>query len=262
MLGAFVGFWSGCGSAIERSLIYHPTRHIEATPADYGLPHEDVHVTTPDGARLHGWHVPGPRRVTLLYSHGNAGNVSHRLGKLREMRQRLGIGILIFDYRGYGRSTGTPSESGTYADARRFRAWLRDRGPAATGPVVYFGGSLGAAVAAALAVEDAPAALILETPFTSVRAMANGTLPGAGYLFSTRYDTLGIIRRLRAPLLVLHGDADEVVPFRHGRAIFEAAPDPKSFYRIPGARHNDTYQVGGEAYWRAWETFLASTVGS
>lgn len=253
-----VAFLAGCGSAVERALIYHPVAGLEGSPADLGLPFEEVRVTAEDGLRLHGWHVPGRRAATLLYCHGNAGNISHRLGKLRRMRERLGVGILIFDYRGYGASAGVPSEEGTYRDARAFRGWLRKRDPAGTSPVVYFGGSLGAAVAAALAAEDPPAALVLEAPFTSVAAMVNRTLPGAGRLFRTRYDTLGRIPAIRAPLLVLHGDADEVVPFGHGRALFEAAREPKAFFPIPGAHHDDTYEVGGEPYWRAWADFLAT----
>jgi fermentation-respiration switch protein FrsA (DUF1100 family) len=248
----------GCGSAVERSLIYYPTRRLEATPADRDLPFEDVRVTAEDGVALHGWYVPGRRQVTLLWCHGNAGNISHRVDNIGRLHQRLGVGTLIFDYRGYGLSEGTPSEAGTARDARAFRAWLRRRDPGAAARVVYFGRSLGAAVATALAIEDPPDALILESPFTSVRAMANATLPGAGYLFRSRYDTLAAIGRVRAPLLVLHGDADEIVPVAHGRAVFEAAGEPKRFVPIPGARHNDTYVVGGEPYWAAWEAFLAA----
>ncbi len=258
MLLTALALLAGCDSAVERSLIYYPTRRLEATPAELGLAFEDVRVTAEDGVGLHGWHVPGPRAVTLLWCHGNAGNISHRLENLRLMRERLGVGVLLFDYRGYGLSEGTPSEAGTYLDARAVRGWLARRAPGA--PVVYFGRSLGAAVAARLAAEDPPAALILETPFTSVRALANATLPGVGYLFRTRYGTLGLIGRIRVPLLILHGDADEVVPFRHGRAVFEAAREPKRFVRIPGARHNDTYVVGGAPYWHAWESFLAAYV--
>lgn len=259
LLVAALVLLTGCGSAVERSLIYYPTRRLEATPGDYGLPFEDVRPTAEDGVRLHGWYVPGRRPVTVLWCHGNAGNISHRLENLRLLRERLGVGTLLFDYRGYGASDGTPSEVGTYRDARAFRAWLRARTPGES-LVVYFGRSLGAAVAVQLAAEDPPSALILETPFTSVRAMANGTLPGAGYLFRTRYDTLRGVAEVRAPLLVLHGDADEVVPFHHGRAVFEAAREPKRFVRIPGARHDDTYLVGGAPYWEAWESFLAAHV--
>jgi uncharacterized protein len=256
---ATLALLTGCGSAVERSFIYYPTSRLEATPAEYGLPFEDVRPTAEDGVRLHGWYVPGPRAVTILWCHGNAGNISHRLDNLRLMRERLGVATLLFDYRGYGASEGTPSEVGTYRDARAFRAWLRDRaGPA--GSVVYFGRSLGAGVAARLAAEEPPTALILETPFTSVPAIANATVPGAGYLFRTRYDTLGGMAEVRAPVLVVGAGADEVVPSHHARAIFEAARDPKRFIEIPGARHNDTYVVGGASYWQAWESFLREYV--
>jgi fermentation-respiration switch protein FrsA (DUF1100 family) len=252
-----LAFLAGCGSAVERSLIYHPLGPLDGSPRDYGLAFEDVRLTTKDGVPLHGWHVPGRRAAALFWCHGNAGNISHRLENLALIHDRLGVGVLLFDYRGYGESGGLPSEAGTYEDARAFRAWLRTRNAAGTAPVIYFGRSLGAAVAATLALEDPPTALILETPFTSVRAMANATLPGVGYFFRTRYDTLGRIGGLRAPLLILHGDADEVVPFRYGQQVFDAAPQPKAFFRIPRARHNDTYVVGGKPYWEAWERFLA-----
>jgi fermentation-respiration switch protein FrsA (DUF1100 family) len=256
-LTSVLAILSGCGSSLERGLIYHPSATLDGTPTAVGLAFEDVEVTASDGVRVHGWHLPGPGRATLLYCHGNAGNISHRLPKLRSLHDRLGLSILIFDYRGYGRSGGAPDEAGTYADARAMRAWLRERAP---GPVLYLGVSLGAAVATALAVEEPPAALVLESPFASVQAMANATLPGAGWLFRTRYDALGTIGRVHAPVLVLHGDADEVVPYRQGRAVFDAASEPKVFASIPGAHHNDVLEVGGETYWRAWTAFLAAHV--
>jgi fermentation-respiration switch protein FrsA (DUF1100 family) len=253
-LASALGLLSGCGTALERGLIYYPSATLDGTPAALGLPFEDVEVATADGVRVHGWHVPGRGPASLLYCHGNAGNISHRIPRLKALRDRLGQSILIFDYRGYGRSAGVPGEAGTYADARAMRACLRARG---AGPVVYFGESLGAAVAIALAVEEPPAALVLEAPFASVQAMANATVPGAGWLFRTRYDAAGTIGRVRAPVLVLHGDADEVVPYRQGRAVFDAAAEPKVFATIPGGRHNDLLEAGGEAYWRAWTGFLA-----
>jgi fermentation-respiration switch protein FrsA (DUF1100 family) len=255
LLAPALALLSGCGTAFERGFIYYPSATLEGTPASVGLVFENVDVTATDGVRIHGWHVPGRRPATLLYCHGNGGNISHRLPKLRALHDRLGLSILIFDYRGYGRSAGVPGEAGTYADARAMREWLRDRDPR---PVVYLGASLGAAVATALATEQPPAALVLEAPFASIQAMANAALPGAGWLFRTRYDTLGRVRRVRAPLLVLHGDADEVVPYRQGRAVFEAASEPKVFVTLPGARHNDAHAAGGETYWGAWTAFLAA----
>jgi fermentation-respiration switch protein FrsA (DUF1100 family) len=257
VLASALAFLSGCGTPLERALIYHPSTTLDGTPAGLGLAYEDVEVTTEDGIEIHGWLIPGPRAATLLYCHGNAGNISHRLPKLEAFHNQLGLSVLIFDYRGYGRSAGVPSEAGTYADARAVRDWIRERD---AGPVVYLGASLGAAVATTLAVEAPPAALVLEAPFTSVPAMASATVPGAGWLFRTRYDTLETVGRVPAPLLVLHGEADEVVPFRQGRAVFDAASEPKAFVPIPGAHHNDAHEVGGDVYWEAWTTFLTAHV--
>jgi hypothetical protein len=256
---AFVGW--GCRETVERALIYMPSRELYGNPADLGLPYRDVWFRAEDGISLHGWFVPGRSPITLLWFHGNAGNVSHRLDNIREINRRLGIGVFIFDYRGYGRSEGTPTELGLYRDARAAReALLKEPGVDAA-RLVYFGRSLGAAVAVELALAERPAGLILETPFRSVQTMANRTLPGSGFLMKTRFDSLSKIGRISAPLLILHGDADEVVPYAEGRRLFEAAREPKAFYTIPRARHNDTYLVGGDAYWLQWERFLASLPG-
>ena len=248
----------GCRETVERALIYVPIRELAGTPADFGLPYRDVWFEAEDGVRLHGWLIPGARPMTLLWCHGNAGNISHRLDNIREIHHRLGIGVFIFDYRGYGRSDGSPTEAGLYHDARAARDALVRSLSVPSPQIVYFGRSLGAAVALDLALAHPPLGVILESPFLSVRAMANRTVPGSGFLFKTRFDSLEKIGRLRVPLLVLHGDSDEVVPHEHGRRLWEAASEPKAFYTIPGARHNDTYLVGGSRYWEAWLRFLNS----
>jgi len=248
-------FLSGFRESIAGALIYCPSRDLVGTPAVLGLGYRDVWFHAEDGVRLHGWLVPGRLPVTLLWCHGNAGNISHRLDNIREIQRRLGIGVFIFDYRGYGRSEGHPTEPGLYRDARAARAALLREG-VATERIVYFGRSLGAAVTLELALSKPPPALILESPFLSVPAMANQTLPGSGYLFKTRYDSLEKIRAVRARTLILHGDADEVVPYEHGRRLFAAAPEPKVFHTIRGARHNDTYVAGGDDYWAAWARLL------
>jgi len=246
----------GCREGVERALIYVPIRELAGTPASLGLAYQEVWFQAEDGVRLHGWLIPGARPTTLLWCHGNAGNISHRLDNIREIHHRLGIGVFIFDYRGYGRSDGSPTEAGLYRDARAAReALVRSLGVPAE-QIVYFGRSLGAAVALELALAHPPPGLILETPFLSVQAMANRTLPGSGFLFKTRFDSLAKIGRFRGALLVLHGDADEVVPYEHGRRLYEAASEPKAFYTIAGAHHNDTYFVGGSEYWEAWRKFL------
>ena len=246
----------GCREGVERALIYAPVRELAGTPASLGLAYQDVWFRAEDGVRLHGWLIPGTRPLTLLWCHGNAGNISHRLDNIREIHHRLGIGVFIFDYRGYGQSDGSPTEGGLYGDARAAReALVRSLGIPVE-QVVYFGRSLGAAVALDLAIVHPPRGLILESPFLSVRAMANRTVPGSGFFFKSRFDSLAMIGRFQAPLLILHGDADEVVPYEHGRRLWEAASEPKAFYTIAGAHHNDTYLVGGSEYWAAWRKFL------
>jgi fermentation-respiration switch protein FrsA (DUF1100 family) len=243
----------------ETRFIYFPSRAHEATPAGLGLPSEEVRLTAEDGVRLHGWFLPvRGARWTVLLSHGNAGNISHRLDRTLFLQTRLGASVLLYDYRGYGRSEGSPDEPGTYRDARAAYRYLVERRRVPPERLVLFGESLGSAVSLDLALAHPAAALILEAPFTSVPAMARTTIffPLAPFV-RTRYDNLEKVGRLRMPLLVLQGDHDEVVPFAQGRRLFEAAPGPKRFFAIPGAGHNDTFLVGGDAYWQAIADFLA-----
>lgn len=242
----------------ERHLIYFPTREHDLSPAALGLVHEEVPLLTEDEVRIHAWFLPAKGSTgTVLVCHGNAGNVSHRLDRALLMQSRLHADVLLFDYRGYGRSEGSPDEEGTYRDARAAWRWLRARGHGRD-RVVLFGESLGSAVALQLAIEGEARALVLESPFTSIPDMVRAVFPflPVSSLMRTQYDNLAKVPRLRMPLLVLHGDRDEVVPFRQGQRLFEAAPEPKRLYAIPGAGHNDTYLVGGEPYWRVWHDFL------
>ena len=196
-------------------------------------------------------------RFTVLLAHGNAGNLSHRLDRTIFLQARLGADVLLFDYRGYGKSEGRPDEEGTYRDARAAYRWLTVSRGVSPERLVLFGESLGSAVVLDLALTHPGRALVLEAPFTSVPDMAAVVLPFFPRAFvRTRYDNLAKVGRLRMPLLVLHGDRDEVVPFAQGRRLYEAAPEPKRFFPIPGSGHNDTYIVGGDAYWRAVEEFV------
>jgi len=246
--------------AFEGKLIYFPSRVLELEPAALGLRHEEVFLVAEDGVKIHAWLLPvaGARR-TVLVCHGNAGNVSHRLDRAVEMQRRLGVSVLLFDYRGYGRSEGTPDEQGTYRDARAAYRYLTEAKGIPPGALVLFGESLGAAVAVQLALERPAGALILESAFTSIPDMARAAypfLPPVGPLIRTRYETLVKVPKLAVPLLVLHGERDDIVPLAQGRRVFEAAGGPKRFFVIPGAGHNDTYVAGGEAYWRALAEFL------
>jgi fermentation-respiration switch protein FrsA (DUF1100 family) len=254
-LVALAAVVAGCRESLEGRFIYYPSRTLAADPSDVGLPFRDVAFTAADGVKLHGWLIPGRTRTTLLYSHGNAGNIGDRVAIARLLTDQLGVGLFMYDYRGYGRSEGAPSEAGLVRDALAARAALLREG-VAPGDVVYYGRSLGAAVTVDLALAHPPRGVVLEAPFASVRAMAHLLIPGAGYLVGTRWDSLAKIPGLRAPLLVLHGDADEVVPFAQGRAVFAAAPEPKTFFAIPGGRHYHM-EAPWSRYWAAWREFLA-----
>jgi len=242
----------------ETRFIYFPTRGYDATPSGLGLAHEDVWLTAEDGVRVHGWYlpVPGARWVTLV-SHGNAGNISHRLDRALLLQARLRSSVFLYDYRGYGASEGSPDEAGTYRDARAAYRYLAEEKRVKADELVLFGESLGSAVSLELALDHPAAALVLEAPFTSVQDMAGTTIfaPLAPFV-RTRYESLARVPRLRMPLLVLQGDRDEIVPPAQGRRLFDAAPEPKRYFAIPGAGHNDTYLVGGEAYWRTIADFL------
>jgi len=251
---------------LERYVIYLPERTIEMTPQSEGLAFQDIWFPASDGLKLHGWLVPAPdARVTLVWFHGNAGNIGHRVDNIKQLHRYLHRplipNIFIFDYRGYGKSEGgfsDLSEEATYRDAEGALAYLRQRQDLAPTKVVYFGRSLGAAIAVEAARKQPPAGLILETPFTSIRDMAKVALPFLPVwgLVRTRYNSLEKIPEVRVPLLILHGDRDDVVPYEQGRRLFEAANEPKTLYTIRGARHNDTYIVGDRPYFAAWARFL------
>jgi fermentation-respiration switch protein FrsA (DUF1100 family) len=244
---------------LEERLIYFPARSLFLTPDALGMAFEDALVETEDGKRIHGWFLPrSGSRFTVLFCHGNAGNVSHRLDRARLLLDRLPVDLFLFDYRGYGRSDGRPGEEGTYRDARAAHRYLTAKRGIATDRLVLCGESLGAAVAIQLALERPARALVLESAFASVAEMARLVLPlpGLGSLLRTRYDNLAKIPGIRVPLLSLHGERDSIVPLAQGRRLFDAAPEPKRFFAIPGADHNDTYAVGKDGYWRAWAEFL------
>lgn len=231
------------------ALLYLPARAIEQTPASAGLAYSDLALTTTDGERLHGWWVRrrAPALGHVLLCHGNAGNVGDRILHAAVLTA-AGFDVLLFDYRGYGRSSGKPTERGTYRDARAARACLLAQDGVDAARVVYLGESLGGAVALELAVAHPPAGLILLSAFTSVRDMARqhyGLIPTA--LVPDAYPSLRLIATLRAPLLVVHGEDDAIVPVEHARALFDAAPDPKRLRIVPRVGHNDLVSRAGTA---------------
>ena len=250
---------------MEKQFIFHPDSHIDQTPRDIGLPFEDVFFTTSDGIRLNGWFVPYPdAAITLLWFHGNAGNISHRLENIKLLHDKVRVNVFIFDYRGYGRSEGTVSEKGTYLDGQAAIEHLRMHYAVETTNLVLFGRSLGAAVATEMASRTDALALILETPFASIAEMARTIFPflPIGPFLKTKYDVVQKVRAIKSPLLVLHGDRDEIVPLHQAEKVFDAAPQPKAFYTIVGASHNDTYLVGGDLYFQALRKHIDSAESS
>ncbi|MBU1155444.1 MAG: alpha/beta hydrolase [Proteobacteria bacterium] len=248
----------GCDGFIERQVFY-PEREYYAQPADFGLTAQDVWLTTTDGVRLHGWYLPAPGASNLvLFCHGNAGNISHRLENLA-LLNRAGMAVFIFDYRGFGQSQGKPSEQGMYLDAEAAWQWAQGQAQSQGGRVVIFGRSLGGVAATYLASRQQPAGLILESTFTNLGAMAKSffPLPGLESWLGGRFNSLGRAPQVSCPVLMLHGDADQVVPYRLGQELYEALPQPKRFITLQGAGHNDTYMVGGTAYFDRLAGFVA-----
>jgi fermentation-respiration switch protein FrsA (DUF1100 family) len=232
-----------------RSLTYFPEATIAQTPADAGLQYRELEFETGDREQLYGWWIPtgcSPPAGHILFCHGNGGNVGDRLIDA-QLLTGAGFNVLLFDYRGYGRSTGRPDEQGTYRDALAAKEALARQPECDRGGVIYLGESLGGAIALELALRAPPRGLILQSTFTSVGAMARAHYPliPSG-LVPDAYPSIRRVRQLRAPLLVLHGDRDELVPLSQGQELFEAAPQPKRMHVFRGLGHNDLVAAGGE----------------
>jgi uncharacterized protein len=244
---------------LEHLFIYYPTKQLEETPRDCGLAYQDLAIVTEDRVKLHGWFVPcDEARSTLLIFHGNGGNIGHRVQWI-EMLHRLNVNVMTIDYRGYGKSEGDPFEDGLYRDARAaYQWWVEERKPRGERLIVV-GESLGGAIAVNLAARVSPAGLIVQSTFTSARDMAKSMFP-LGLLFPlirVRFDSEKEIAQIHCPKLVIHGTSDEVVPFRLGKKLYEAAPPPKSFYVVPEAGHNDLLWAAGAEYSRRLQSFLS-----
>lgn len=238
----FVIFLSVYTRYIEKRSIFFPFRQIEVTPQDLGLRYEDVNFKTSDGQELNGWYIPATdSKMVLLFFHGNGGNISHRLEKIL-IFNKLGLSVFIIDYRGYGRSTGKPTEQGIYLDAQAAYEYLLEERKTAAQDIVLFGESLGAQVAVDLASREQVAALIIESGFTSARDMARVIYPFLpSFFLSVRFDSLAKISKIRSPKLIIHSINDEIVPFRLGKKLFQAASEPKRFLEIRGAHNNAVF---------------------
>ena len=243
----------------QPSMIFFPYTRLEQTPADWELEYEDVLLDTEDGLRLHGWYIPHlGAKQTVLFFHGNAGNISHR-GDSVEIFHRLGLNVFIFDYRGYGKSQGKPDEHGLYKDARAAWRYLTEKRGFNQQDIILFGRSLGGVVAAELAAEAQPAGLIIESTFSSARDVANVIFPVLSRLIFLRYDfnTAAHVARVSCPVLVLHSPDDDIIPFHLGEKVFQAANEPKSFIRMRGG-HNNGFLVSQPDYEQAIGAFVFS----
>ncbi|MFC1976070.1 alpha/beta hydrolase [Chloroflexota bacterium] len=242
-------------------LIYFPIRNITATPADIGLPYEPVWLETADGVRLSGWFVPAEKaRGVVLFFHGNAGNISHRLDSIKTFH-RLGLSVFIIDYRGYGQSEGKISEQGTYLDAEAAWHYLVEERQIPPGEIILFGRSLGGAVATWLAQKYTPGMLIVESTFTSVPNVAAKHYPffPVRLLARIKYNTLEHLPQIDCPILVVHSPDDEIIPYSHGQELFGTAQEPKHFLKLKGG-HNEGVFVSGKLYEDGLDNFITQYV--
>lgn len=248
---------------MDRNFIFFPSRLIIQTPKAVDLNYQDVRFHSSDGIKLNGWWIEKEgAEGTLIWFHGNGGNMGDRVDHIKLFYDFLPLHLFMIDYRGYGKSEGTPSEEGTYRDAEAALAFVQSRGQPKSQKLFYYGQSLGSAIAVELAMRKAPDALILESPFTSIRDMARVAYPflPLGFLIRTEYNSLSKIGKISCPVLILHGDRDEIIPWEQGKALFEAANQPKTFTLLPGAGHNDTFILGGEPYLREWGRLIRTVL--
>jgi fermentation-respiration switch protein FrsA (DUF1100 family) len=242
---------------VENFFIFHPQAQFDAVPSDLHLNFEDVYFKTEDDKKLHGWFFPVEDAVsTLLLCHGNAGNISHRLDNVRLLLDQK-IQVFIFDYRGYGRSTGRPSEIGIYRDGLAAYDFLVHTRHIRPDRIIPFGRSLGASVAIEISLRRAVRSLIVESGFTSTKEMAKGLFPFGffSFLLPPHYNNVEKLPQVKVPKLIIHGDKDEIVPFSMGQTLYQSAGPPKYFLPLKGAGHNDTYIAGGRKYFEALTAF-------
>lgn len=248
---------------LKNFFLFHPSSTVDVTPAVYELAYEDIRFGGENGTLLHGWYIPGPGDVIFIWFHGNGGNIQNRLEHAYLMHTYVGGSHVLFDYQGYGLSHGRPSIPGIIADGRAAIRLIQERGWSKGKQLVFFGESLGCAVAIALAVDPAlevrPARMVLEAPFYSLHAMGQALLllRPLAFLVKDDLDSARLIPKLTVPLLVIHGTRDGLVPFQQGRALYELAPPPKQFYEIPGGEHGGLYRVAGQRYFQTIHGFVA-----
>lgn len=241
---------------METGMLYHPTNSRTSDEALRAIDIERHRITTPDGTQIDVWYAPGDS-LTFLLCHGNAGSNDDRLDQMRLLR-KYGHGVVLFDYRGYGKSSGRPTERGLYEDAFSVYTWMTKKIEEKF--ITLYGTSLGAAVAAQLASKTHPRALILETAMMSKLDLGRDLLPFfPAFLFTwNQYETAHYLKSVAVPVLITHGTEDEVIPYRHGQALFQRAGEPRFFLPVSGAHHNDIWFIGGNPYFDAIHQFTVS----
>ncbi len=241
---------------LENTSVFYPQRALDATPDDLGLPFENVTITTQDRVKLHGWLIKASSaKSTLIFFHGNAGNISGRLGKI-DLFHRLGLNVLIIDYRGYGNSEGHPTEQGIYKDATAAYDYLLGRDDMRDQNIISYGASLGGAVAIDLAVRRSVSCIIVDSTFSSAADIAKRIYPFIpSFLMKTKLDSIGKIKKISAPILFIHSTEDQTVPFALGKKLYDAAPGKKAFIEIVGS-HTEGHIYDEEKIRNGIRTFL------
>lgn len=242
----------------QDKILYHPYEEIESTPSDLLLDFEDIQFESSDGVKLTGWFIPAENsELTVLFCHGNAGNISHRLASISIFNE-LGVNTFIFDYRGYGGSEGKPGEQGTYLDAKAAYRWLTEQKNIPPEKIIIFGRSLGGAIAAQLASVTDPAGVVLESTFTSYIDAGKAIypyIPIPKFFAKYRYDTLSYIKKINSPVMLIHSTEDRLIPFRFAETLYENASEPKRLIEITGD-HNNGFYDSKSRYTKAWKEWL------
>lgn len=245
----------------QDSMVYFPIRELFTNPEQSGMEYEDVLFKTSDGITISAWHIPSAagmqERGSILFCHGNAGNISHRIDSIRIFHE-LGFSVLIFDYRGYGKSGGKPSENGTYLDAEAAWDYLTTIKKVTPEKIILFGRSLGSAVAAETALRKKAGALIIESGFTTLSELGSVFYPylPVRLILKYKYSTVDKVNDIKIPKLFIHSPGDQIVPFEQGKELFEKAADPKEFLEIKGG-HNDGFIVSGSFYTDGLNKFMS-----
>jgi fermentation-respiration switch protein FrsA (DUF1100 family) len=243
---------------IWRKYVFFPERQLWVWPEDYGLKYEEVWFQALDGILLYGWWIQGGED-TLLFAHGNGGNISHRVDIAARFHNE-GFSVFLFDYRGYGKSDGEPTEKGTYKDAEGALQYLQKKLGNEASRIVPIGESMGGAIVVELCTHYDFRAAVLISPAMSLSQVMSCLFPGRPFhkQFSAIYDSSEKIAKMHSPVLIIHGDRDEWVPFEQGKELFQRANRPKSFYRVRGAGHNDIYEIGGEKLFKKIGSFIGN----